>query len=437
MMDRKPKSFRGCLSFDIPTNKPDWYTENAVWFTYDPKKGSSTEYSKYGNEIIPNRDNRLISDEVINKDENAYGVSTINGKLRQLTIHHKEIIYRINNTPLKDDKCDEFYCYDAELIPSNANSDTVFDILDDEYITNRFADKKGFANLTVNGRTGETMQLSGFSIGAESSIQMDIDKFVKVILRAETDKNVSEQPTFIMKVNPNFDFKGYLQLTVVDYGVLKSPEINIPKGATYLYTFSKEEVEKVIGITPKEEKKTYPPIPTKQEEKKKYISPISTRDLIIHPDDAIFDRKTGIALKISLIDAVTKHKYRVTVNPDSLINRLNKETVITKYEAISNSIYQFIKTDGTIYFDKENRNNYINFILTITHHITDKTELPSIELKLWKFDHVEPFSAYLDIASNRKFIFHTKPAKKITLNKENYSFIFKYSALANKVYCYE
>ena len=76
------------------------------------------------------------------------------------------------------------------------------------------------------------------------------------------------------------------------------------------------------------------------------------------------------------------------------------------------------------------------FIFTITHHNTDKTELPSIELKVWKFDHVEPFSAYLDIASNRKFIFHNDPARKITIDKENNRFEFKYSALANKVYCY-
>ena len=103
---------------------------------------------------------------------------------------------------------------------------------------------------------------------------------------------------------------------------------------------------------------------------------------------------------------------------------------------MNTSIYQFIKTDGAIYFDKENRSNYINFTLTVTHHITDKTELPSIELKVWKFDHVEPFKAYLDIASNRKFIFHDEPAKKIDINKETNRFEFKYSALANKVYTY-
>ena len=427
---------KSCLSFNVPTNKPDWYTENAVWFAYDPKKGFITEYSKYGNEIIPNQSNRLISDKAIDIDNNnAYGVSTINGKLRQLSMHYKQIIYRINNTPEKDDKCEKYYNYYASIINSEDPS-VSFDILDSIYVTNKFADKMGFANLTVNSHTGETMQLNGFSIGAESSIQMGEDKFVKVILRAETDKNISGQPTFIVKVNPNYDFKGYLQLLVEDYGFLKSPEINIPKGATYLYTFTKEDVEKIIGITHKEENKTYPPIPTKQEEKKKYIAPISTRDLVIHPDDAIFDRKTGIALKISLIDAVTKHKYKITINPDTLINRLNKETVITKYEAVNTSIYQFIKTDGAIYFDKENRSNYINFTLTVTHHITDKTELPSIELKVWKFDHVEPFKAYLDIASNRKFIFHDEPAKKIDINKETNRFEFKYSALANKVYTY-
>jgi len=424
------------LSYSIPKNKPDWYNENSVWFTYEPNVGVTTEYSKPGNEIIANHEDRLISDDAISLDCGSYGVSTIDNKVvRQLTIHSNHIVYRVNNSPEINDKCDKSYIYYINLI-SGPKEEVNVNVVEDHWVVNRFADKMGFANLTVNGRTGETMQLNGFSIGVESEIQLGEDEFVKVILRAETDKNVSGQPTFIVKVNPNYDFKGYLQLLVEDYGFLKSPEINIPKGATYLYTFTKEDVEKVIGITHKEENKTYPPIPTKQEEKKKYITPISTRDLVIHPDDAIFDRKTGIALKISLIDAVTKHKYKITINPDNLINKLNKETVITKYEAVNTSIYQFIKTDGAIYFDKENRSNYINFTLTVTHHITDKTELPSIELKVWKFDHVEPFKAYLDIASNRKFIFHDEPARKIVIDKETNRFEFKYSALANKVYTY-